>query len=109
MAIMQVLPAAPWIERLRSWPGAAALLGGITAAVVGAIADLALGYRWELLSTCNVGVALVTTRHRRARVMGGWHAGTGTASGSCSAPASPVRWRVRPAVSARERSAMHAC
>ncbi|MDO5506352.1 MAG: chromate efflux transporter [Pseudoxanthomonas suwonensis] len=44
-----ILPAAPWIERLREvrWLGAA--LRGITAAVVGAIASLALWFGWQML------------------------------------------------------------
>ncbi len=46
-----VLPVAPWIDRLRTWPAASALLGGITAAVVGTIANLALWFGWKLLST----------------------------------------------------------
>lgn len=55
-----VLPVAPWIERLRSWPAATALLTGITAAVVGAIANLALWFGWQLLSTSGLVAALVT-------------------------------------------------
>lgn len=54
-----VLPVAPWIERLRSWPAATALLTGITAAVVGAIANLALWFGWQLLSTRSLSSALV--------------------------------------------------
>jgi len=46
-----VLPLAPWIERLRNWPAATALLTGITAAVVGTIANLAIWFGWQLLST----------------------------------------------------------
>ena len=46
-----VLPLAPWIERLRNWPAATALLTGITAAVVGTIANLAVWFGWQLLST----------------------------------------------------------
>ena len=46
-----VLPLAPWIERLRDWPAATALLAGITAAVVGTIANLAIWFGWQLLSS----------------------------------------------------------
>lgn len=45
-----VLPAAPWIERLREWPAASAALAAITAAVVGVIAHLALWFGWQLLA-----------------------------------------------------------
>ena len=45
-----VLPAAPWIERLRDWPAASAALAGITAAVVGVILSLALWFGWQLLA-----------------------------------------------------------
>lgn len=44
-----VLPAAPWIERLREWPKASAALGGITIAVVGVMANLAIWFGWHLL------------------------------------------------------------
>ena len=44
-----VLPVAPWIERLRGQPALAAALTGITAAVVGVIANLALWFGWALL------------------------------------------------------------
>ena len=55
-----VLPVAPWIERLRAWPAATALLAGITAAVVGTIANLGLWFGWQLLSTRDVvGLALI--------------------------------------------------
>lgn len=45
-----VLPVAPWIERLRDWPTASAALSGITAAVVGVIAHLALWFGASLLA-----------------------------------------------------------
>ncbi len=45
-----VLTAAPWIERMGRWPRANAMLAGITAAVVGVIANLALWFGWRLLS-----------------------------------------------------------
>jgi len=44
-----VLPAAPWIGRMREWPAANAALTGITAAVVGVILNLALWFGWRLL------------------------------------------------------------
>lgn len=44
-----VLPAAPWIERLRDWPKASAALAAITAAVVGVIANLGLWFGYHLL------------------------------------------------------------
>lgn len=43
-----VLTAAPWIERIATWRWAAAMLSGITAAVVGVIASLALWFGWRL-------------------------------------------------------------
>jgi len=45
-----VLAAAPWIERIGRWPRANAMLAGVTAAVVGVIANLALWFGWRLLS-----------------------------------------------------------
>jgi chromate transporter len=55
-----VLPAAPWIERLRDLPLLSAALAGITAAVVGVIANLGLWFGWQLLSGQGAaGVALV--------------------------------------------------
>ena len=45
-----VLPAAPWIERLRSVRLLDAALGAITAAVVGAIASLALWFGWRMFA-----------------------------------------------------------
>ncbi|MBB5014859.1 chromate efflux transporter [Rehaibacterium terrae] len=57
-----VLPAAPWIERLRDWPLASAALGGITAAVVGVIANLALWFGWHLFAANGIGrQALIAT------------------------------------------------
>jgi chromate transporter len=44
-----VLPAAPWIERLRELPLLSAALGGVTAAIVGVIASLALWFGVQLL------------------------------------------------------------
>lgn len=44
-----VLPAAPWIERLRSWPALNAAMIAITAVVVGAIANLALWFGLSLV------------------------------------------------------------
>lgn len=52
-----VLPVAPWIERLREWPAANAALTAITAAVVGVIANLALWFGWNLLSTSDAWTA----------------------------------------------------
>lgn len=43
-----VLTAAPWIERIATWSWTAAMLAGITAAVVGVIASLALWFGWRL-------------------------------------------------------------
>lgn len=45
-----VLTAAPWIERIGQWRWAEAMLAGITAAVVGVIANLALWFGWRLLA-----------------------------------------------------------
>lgn len=45
-----VLTAAPWIERIGRWPRASAMLAGVTAAVVGVIAHLALWFGWRLLA-----------------------------------------------------------
>jgi len=39
-----VLPVAPWIDRLRHWPRLTAAMAGISAAVVGVIASLALWF-----------------------------------------------------------------
>ena len=44
-----VLTAAPWIERIGRWPRANAMLAGITAAVVGVIANLGLWFGWRLM------------------------------------------------------------
>jgi len=44
-----VLTAAPWIERIGQWRWAEAMLAGVTAAVVGVIANLALWFAWRLL------------------------------------------------------------
>ena len=44
-----VLTAAPWIERIGQWRWAEAMLAGVTAAVVGVIANLALWFGWRLL------------------------------------------------------------
>ncbi|WP_196778663.1 chromate efflux transporter [Cognatilysobacter tabacisoli] len=49
-----VLPAAPWIERLRSVRWLAAALVAVTAAVVGAMASLALWFGWHLLAPLPV-------------------------------------------------------
>jgi len=43
-----VLTAAPWIERIAAWRWAEAMLSGITAAIVGVIASLALWFGWRL-------------------------------------------------------------
>jgi len=48
-----VLPMAPWIQRLRERPALNAALTGITAAVVGVIANLALWFGWALLREAN--------------------------------------------------------
>jgi chromate transporter len=45
-----VLTAAPWIERIGRWPRASAMLAGVTAAVVGVIANLAIWFGWRLLA-----------------------------------------------------------
>lgn len=52
-----VLPAAPWIERLRELPLVAGALAGITAAVVGVIAHLALWFGIQLLGSASAGAA----------------------------------------------------
>jgi chromate transporter len=53
-----VLPAAPWIERLRELPVLAAALAGVTAAVVGVIANLGLWFGWQLLQGQAVAQAV---------------------------------------------------
>ncbi len=55
-----VLPVAPWIERLREWPKASAALGGITIAVVGVMANLALWFGWHLLRGAEPPAAAFT-------------------------------------------------
>jgi chromate transporter len=45
-----VLPAAPWIESLGTRPRLQAMLGAISAAVVGVILNLALWFGWHLLA-----------------------------------------------------------
>ena len=45
-----VLTAAPWIERIGRWPRASAMLAGVTAAVVGVIANLAIWFGWRLFA-----------------------------------------------------------
>lgn len=52
-----VLTAAPWIERIGQWRWAEAMLAGITAAVVGVIANLALWFGWRLLG--DAGLPLI--------------------------------------------------
>ncbi len=58
-----VLPAAPWIERLRDWPLASAALATITAAVVGVMANLGIWFAYHLLNSQEIAgqlfVALV--------------------------------------------------
>jgi len=55
-----VLPAAPWIERLRELPVASAALTAITAAVVGVMANLGMWFGYHLLkSQAAAGVGLV--------------------------------------------------
>src|SRR3970282_1487789 len=44
-----VLTAAPWIERIGQWRWAEAMLAGVTAAVVGVIANLTLWFGGRLL------------------------------------------------------------
>ncbi len=45
-----VLTLAPWVEQLRAWRAASAALAGVTAAVVGTIANLALWFGVQLLT-----------------------------------------------------------
>ena len=45
-----VLTLAPWVERIGRWRPAAAALSGVTAAVVGVIAHLALWFGYSLLA-----------------------------------------------------------
>lgn len=52
-----VLPAAPWIERLRELPVLAAALAGVTAAVVGVIANLGIWFGWQLLQGQGIAQA----------------------------------------------------
>jgi chromate transporter len=49
-----VLPAAPWIERLRDWPQASAALTAITAAVVGVMANLGIWFAYHLLNAQGI-------------------------------------------------------
>jgi chromate transporter len=49
-SLLFVLTLAPWIERIDRWRRAAAALSGVTAAVVGVIAQLALWFAYTLLS-----------------------------------------------------------
>jgi chromate transporter len=49
-----VLPAAPWIERLRELPLLAGALAGVSAAVVGVIANLALWFGVQLIGRASV-------------------------------------------------------
>jgi chromate transporter len=52
-----VLPAAPWIDRLRELPVLSAALGGITAAVVGVIASLGVWFGVQLLRGQDLATA----------------------------------------------------
>lgn len=52
-----VLPAAPWIERLRQLPLLMGALAGVGAAVVGVIAHLALWFGWQMLGGSDWVVA----------------------------------------------------
>lgn len=54
-----VLTAAPWIERIGRWPRANAMLAGVTAAVVGVIAHLALWFGWRLFAGLSPSGVLV--------------------------------------------------
>lgn len=75
-----VLPAAPWIERLRDVAWLSAALGAVTAAVVGAMASLALWFGWHLLAPLPwpqmafaAGIALATAGLLARRDAGtGW-------------------------------------
>jgi chromate transporter len=56
-----VLTAAPWIERIGRWPWANALLGGVAAAIVGVIANLALWFGWRLLDAQGWSATLLAS------------------------------------------------
>ncbi len=53
-----VLPAAPWIERLRELPLLAGALAGVGAAVVGVIANLAIWFAIALLRSVDLADAI---------------------------------------------------
>ncbi|AXK72358.1 chromate transporter [Lysobacter sp. TY2-98] len=58
-SLLLVLTLAPWVDRVGRWRAAAAALSGITAAVVGVIAQLALWFGATLLSRSDVAHGVV--------------------------------------------------
>ncbi|WP_133477479.1 chromate efflux transporter [Cognatilysobacter segetis] len=60
-SFMFVLTLAPWIERIGRWRRAAAALSGVTAAVVGVIAHLALWFAYNLLAHATPARAVLAT------------------------------------------------
>lgn len=88
-----ILPAAPWIERLRKLRWLDAALRGITAAVVGAIASLALWFGWQLLSEAAsmqgaaiLGIALAAALAMRRGVGVAWVVAVAAIVGSALQP-----------------------
>ncbi len=88
-----VLPMAPWIERLRDRPALNAALTGITAAVVGVIANLALWFGWALLreagtwrvvSICALALLAWLALARRVNVL--WVVLAAAVSGALAQP-----------------------
>jgi chromate transporter len=75
-SFLLVLPAAPWVERLRDWPRLTAAMAGISAAVVGVIASLALWFGLHLFSAQSFGasafVVVVAVLAWLALVPGRW-------------------------------------
>ena len=58
-SLVLVLTLAPWVDRVGRWRAAAAALSGITAAVVGVIAQLALWFGATLLTRVDVAHGVV--------------------------------------------------
>jgi chromate transporter len=54
-----ILSAAPWIERMRELPWLVGALAGVSAAVVGVIANLAIWFGWQLLGAAERDAALL--------------------------------------------------
>lgn len=67
-----ILPAAPWIERLRKVRWLDGAMRGVTAAVVGAIASLAIWFGWQLLGEVGMQQRLLVLAIATASAIALW-------------------------------------